>query len=105
MNTLTEFIAKLDKISFDVKVDRTTITSKDGWKLSYSIEANSLSPIQAVARLSYNDAFVTNWGCQHTQESEEFVKWFTEKSYKVEAIEYEKRRLNDKIAQALFNAL
>lgn len=105
MNNIAEFIAKLEKISFDVKVDRNTLTCKDGWRLSYSIESNSLSPIQAVARLSYNDAFVTNWGCSSTQESEEFVKWFTEKSYKVEAIEYEKRRLNDRIALALFNAL
>ena len=80
-----EIIQILQKIEWSNVVDSKCLQSKDGWKVSYSVElhrsSTSWPPVQLVFRVSKNEAVVYMWGCSE-DDQQQIVDAFLEAKYK-----------------------
>ena len=111
MNTIQDFTAKLDKINW-TKYDfgTNTVSSDDGFKLSYDVELNSsallrLPVFQVVIRLRYKEHHVMTWGCDSYDSQDFFGRWFVLIKAKVFLVEHELEKSNSLMAKELFNNL
>ena len=107
---LKDVLAKLSKLNF-VKVDGKTLTSLNGWSVSYRTELASMVhdveklPIQLVLQIRYMDKHVMTWGCISQKEHTEFVKWYTPLRSTAFSNEMEWDDTNQENGKALFNEL
>ena len=85
MKTVNDLLNKFNNEVFISSEDKS-ITSQNGWKVSYSIElANNMHdikrlPVQIVVRISKDGTHVQTWGCDSNSEQSCFVEWFVKKS-------------------------
>ena len=106
---MKNFIKKLDKINWN-NYDNDTLRSSDGWAVSYYVKLQEThrlteSVFQIVVRLTYNDAYVSSYGCVTIEETNEFGIWFAGKKAKMYNMEHENTYKTEKIGKALFESL
>jgi hypothetical protein len=111
MNTIQDFTAKLDKINWTAYDFATkTITSWDGFKLSYDVELNAsaslrLPVFQVVIKLWYKDNHIMTWGCDSYESQDFFGRWFVMVKAKAFLVENEREKVDRLTAKEIFNKL
>jgi hypothetical protein len=106
---MKNFIKKLDKIDWS-SYDEKTLRSSDGWAVSYYVKLQDIvgiteSVFQIVVRLTYNDAYVSSYGCVTTEETNEFGMWFARMKGNMYNIEHANRSKVEKLGKAIFDSL
>ena len=106
---MKNLLSKLDKINFNNYSD-SKLTSDDGWSVSYYVKVQETfgitdSIFQIVVRLTYNDVYVTSYGCVTNEETNEFGVWFVRMKGKCYTRESNNRTKAEKLGKALFDNL
>lgn len=112
INSLVDFLAKLDKITY---------TSVDGKTLKGSVLGNSaevtldikmseggvndMPSLQAVFRVRMNGEHVASWGAVSVGENDQMVNWFLGTKYVVEHNEHKAKRQAQEVGQSIFSSL
>lgn len=111
MNTIQEFIAKLDNINWSkYDWDKESLISDDGFRLFYTIKlsethSRSFPMFQVVIQLRYKDSHVMTWGCDSNESQDDFGKWFLKKKSDAKNRAYESEAIQEKIGKTIFNNL
>ena len=105
--TTEEFLAKLNKISFNEEREKGNgFTSKDGWEVRYSTKLHGavdrgrgFPSIQMVVHVLYNGVRAATWGCTE-DDQDEFIDWFLKKENQIR-----ESRIGDNKGSSLFRDL
>jgi hypothetical protein len=73
LKDFSDLMAKLDSLNW-ISEENDSITSKDGFKLSWSHKLHS-DGFQLVARVIKNNVFVMSWGFECHAHEQEFGRW------------------------------
>lgn len=106
MNTLQQFLSKLEAIKFN-DVSGKKLTSADGWSFELTTEfhGSNFMPVQVVARVRFNNVVASHWGASCEEDNKTLVHWFITKESQYYTEEYNIQREQEKRAKDLFNNL
>lgn len=106
MNTLQQFLNKLESIKFN-DVNGKKLTSSDGWSFELTTEfhGSNFMPVQVVARVRFNNVVASHWGASCEEDNKTLVHWFITKESQYYTEEYNIQREQEKRAKDLFNNL
>lgn len=106
---MQKFLTKLSKINFTSYSDGKLV-SDSGWAVSYHVKLQDThglteSVFQVCVRVTYQDAYVTSYGCVSVEESNLFGNWFMHTRCAVDRAEYNKSSALEKVGKSLFESL
>jgi hypothetical protein len=108
IRTLTQFIAKLDRLNYITSDKRKKLFSEEGFEVSYAVELTTPHTHEGkiyfpgdvaarlVVRVVKDNRVISFWGCEHEKDNQELVTWFLGKYNEVEKAEFKaENELND----------
>jgi len=80
METIQDFLNKLNKLSFTNYEDKTLHT-EEGFEISYDIEMTSMVklPLQFIFRIRKDNVYVMSWGCSSNDDNSIACNWWQRK--------------------------
>jgi hypothetical protein len=89
METIQDFLNKLDKLSF-TSYEGKTLHTEEGFDISYNIEITSMMsmPLQFIFRVRKENVYVTSWGCSSNDDNEFACNWWQRKITELYNTEY-----------------
>jgi hypothetical protein len=111
MENLTQFIEKLDKLTFStVDRDKLELTSEEGFTVKLMLEISTIRmktsyPIQVVVRVIKEGVIVASWGCSTNDDNQEAIFWLYQKGNKLKDVQYEEHDNKVRDLKAEFKSL
>lgn len=112
VSNLSEFLGKLDKISYASVDGKTLKGSVLGNSAEVTLDVkmseggvNNLPSLQAVFRVRMNGEHVASWGAESVEDNDQMVNWFLGTKYVVDQNEYKQKRQAQEIGQSIFSNL
>jgi hypothetical protein len=113
MESITQFIGKLNKINFTSVKGETLIGDILGQSaevtitnhLATSTDGLKYFPVQLIIRVKMNGEHVTQWGAVSNEENSQLATWFVTKEAETSSNAYKAKRKVQEVAQAIFNSL
>lgn len=106
METIQDFLNKLDKLSFTSYGDKTLHTAEE-FDISYNIEITSMKslPLQLIFRVRKENVYVTSWGCRNNEDNTIACNWWQRKITELCNTEYTNRSEKEDHFKNQFNKL
>jgi hypothetical protein len=106
METIQDFLNKLDKLSFTSYGDKTLHTEEE-FEISHNIEITSMSsmPLQFIFRIRKENVYVTSWGCSSNDDNSIACNWWQRKITELCNTEYANRSEKQDHFKNQFNKL
>lgn len=106
METIHDFLNKLDKLSFTSYGDKTLHTEEE-FDISYNIEMTSMTslPLQFIFRVRKEGVYVTSWGCSSEYDNTIACAWWQRKITELCNTEYKNRSEREDHFKNQFNKL
>ena len=113
MESLTQLISKLDKVTYTSVDGKTLIGEVKREKFAVSLALNMDEsglhlinlPIQAVFQIRINDQYIQSWGSDSNEMNGEMVTWFVKKCAVVNGTMYAQDSYDREQGKSLFASL
>jgi hypothetical protein len=106
METIQDFLNKLNKLSF-TNYDDKTLHTEEGFDISYDIEMTSMVklPLQVIFRVRKDNVYVMSWGCGSNDDNAIACIWWQRKVAELDNIKYKNKREKQDHFKNQFNKL
>lgn len=111
MNSLTDFLVKLDRLTA-TGIDRSKliITTEEGYTVKLNLEVSTVRmktpyPIQVVIQVIKDGMRVSQWGCDSNESNQEAIFWLYKKGMRAKDLQYDEEERKVKELKVEFDKI